>query len=399
MNRHSYIDTLSKDRKCSFNAQALRDVLAPVLSAEQLLTTYSDDPFDLLKSPSFKVRELSEEMISEQWVDFNITTRRSTTDREGFGGSSKRLQSLQQKLLTSIAVNNRVFRRKMELLHQQSMTFIQMKAARLEAKALMHSIENKRAFLRSLMNDVRTPLSVLTMSIESSQSLIENTDLIKLSCHHIAAVLDNYAAYENWAGDEVTELTPELLNLATIVESVAAQYQTFLEFSGISLQLDLELARDAEVYVDKRSITRVLENLLCDAFKYSNAGSSIQLVANMENACVRLELRDRDHDLSENSFQSINAYSDYTASVLDGDRGTGIGVFVAKMLLLRQNGSFGAAKFDSGGGSIIYFTLPLALSQATEKRHDRSMYPLSTPSISQLQIKADLISINCKLIN
>ena len=131
----------------------------------------------------------------------------------------------------------------------------------------------KTFFLNALSHDLRAPLHnvvlnahLLKMSARE-QSEVENVDMI----------VENAVA----AGDLVTRLldfakagedrnAPERVSMAAMLQQVARRFQPVAEGKGLYLRLDAE--RDAEVWVDRQKLERIVSNLLDNAIKFTDRG-------------------------------------------------------------------------------------------------------------------------------
>ena len=111
--------------------------------------------------------------------------------------------------------------------------------------------------------------------------------------------------------------------------------------------------------VNSKRLQQVLSNLISNAVKFSEAGSPVQISAELQDQQVLIKVSDQGPgipaEFRSRIFQKF-AQADGSDSRQRG--GTGLGLSICKELMDRMHGTIG---FDSeeGVGSTFYLTLPL----------------------------------------
>jgi signal transduction histidine kinase len=124
------------------------------------------------------------------------------------------------------------------------------------------------------------------------------------------------------------------------------------------------------VRADRRRLERVLVNLVGNAIKYTPAGGRLQLGADVRRAgadatapaMARFWVRDNGPGIpEEDRLRVFEKFQRGPDKSVEGIAGTGLGLAIAREIIEEHGGRIwieGAA----GGGSIFFFTLPLASS-------------------------------------
>lgn len=111
------------------------------------------------------------------------------------------------------------------------------------------------------------------------------------------------------------------------------------------------------VEVSEEAIGRVFDNLLSNAVKFSPPGSTIELEIFRENGFLVCEFRDEGPGISPADQASLfQKFSRGTNRPTGGEGSSGLGLFIAKNLLLRMQGSIGYER-RIPKGSIFRITL------------------------------------------
>ena len=147
-------------------------------------------------------------------------------------------------------------------------------------------------------------------------------------------------------------------DLAGIIRSALPQFLPLAEQGDVSLaaqpEADLPL-----VLADPDKIKWVLNNLLSNAVKYTDPGGRILVRARLTGASVTCEVSDTGEGIPpaflERIFDKYVQVSSYDLEL----RGSGLGLAVAKSIILAHNGRIWCES-ELHQGSSFYFTLPLS---------------------------------------
>jgi len=149
----------------------------------------------------------------------------------------------------------------------------------------------------------------------------------------------------------------ELLNLNTVVEEVAQDFQAPDERAGPELSLP---STGSQVQGDRKKLQQVLRNLLSNAYKYSAAGGRVWLrVSELEGAGppqVKIEVQDQGIGMTAEELSHVTERfyrADKSGTVL----GTGLGMSIVKEIIELHGGRLALAS-EMGQGTTVSVFLP-----------------------------------------
>jgi PAS domain S-box-containing protein len=162
------------------------------------------------------------------------------------------------------------------------------------------------------------------------------------------------------AGDMQVELTPT--DLRAVVSDAISSVQEGAIVNGHRFVLELPdepLAASA----DREKLGQILRNLLDNAVKFSPDGGTVTVEAHRRAGRVEVRVVDQGEGIPEAEREHIFSKF-HRADSTGGHGGAGLGLFIARGLVLAMGGRIWVDSAE-GGGSSFAFELPLA--EATEQ--------------------------------
>lgn len=137
-------------------------------------------------------------------------------------------------------------------------------------------------------------------------------------------------------------------------------------------QLVIDAPEDpVHVAADDRRIRQVLRNLLANAVKYSEAGTQIEVRVGRTSDGGSAIIQVRDHGPGIPPAERKHLFEKFRRlSTAGGTRGSGLGLFLSREIVVDHGGEMWA-EWPAGGGSVFAFTLPLARPRV--RRADRAV--------------------------
>lgn len=187
--------------------------------------------------------------------------------------------------------------------------------------------------------------------------------------------------------DQMLKLIDELRDLARInagglelrrtsldPAALLREAHAFAEIVGASKGLGLRLAvadELPEVHADADRIHQVLDNLIGNAVRHSNPGSTIEIGARRDGGGILFWVRDEGPGIAEDEIpQLFREYHQCSQGAADGE-GSGLGLSIAKRLVEAHGGCVGVES-RVGQGSRFWFTLPAGPPKQARPERDRS---------------------------
>ena len=233
------------------------------------------------------------------------------------------------------------------------------KISRLKSKAN----EEKINFLISLSHELRTPLSLICAPLKriidhktENSKVEEHLKIAYSNAWHMKNIIDmvlDIQKYETGA----MNIVPVNSLLNDWIKNICEKFKVEFENNGISL----EFIPDNSVGIvqfDSKKCDFVLSNLLMNALKFSDRGSTTTVRSNIlpEKDFVRISVSDMGSGLNDADMDFI--FDNFYQGNHDKG-GSGIGLAYAKKIVSLHNGRIGAFNNEHAGAT-FWFDLPLS---------------------------------------
>jgi signal transduction histidine kinase len=238
-----------------------------------------------------------------------------------------------------------------------------------EITELRHAQDELRTAIRArddvlavVSHDLRSPLG--TVQLSATKLLIElapdararkHLEMIQRATIRMEHLIDDLLDTASiGAGQLALELAPEP------VESVLAETRDLQEPIALDKQITLELASDAhgiDVLCDRGRVLQVLENLISNAVKFCRPGDTILIGCEPAGEHVQLSVVDSGPGVDPSLVPYL--FEPYWSAPQHRQRGTGLGLYIAKGIVERHGGRIWV-ETRYGAGATFSFTLPIA---------------------------------------
>ena len=224
----------------------------------------------------------------------------------------------------------------------------------------------KNEFISNITHELKTPIATVSVTIEAlknfnalhdPQKTKEYLDISQNELQRLSLLVDKVlklSMFENKA----IELKPEVLDLGSIVEDVAASMR--LQFEKYKAQISIEVQGDTTVKGDKLHLTSVVFNLLDNALKYSKAYPSIRIEITEEQDVVQLIVIDNGIGIApEYRDRIFEKFFRVPAGDTHNAKGYGLGLSYTAHVVQKHNGTI-EVESQPGIGSRFIVKLPKA---------------------------------------
>ncbi|MCX5973789.1 MAG: PAS domain S-box protein [Coprothermobacterota bacterium] len=238
-----------------------------------------------------------------------------------------------------------------------------------EQRQVEEAIQKARTdLLFAVSHEMKTPL----MSLAASREILETLPLAEkerrtpeyeaMWSHNLARLrrlIDNLVDSQRTQTIGM-QLKCEPSDLNSLVRGVLA------ETAGLSahqeLRFELSLAELPAVYLDREATSRLVENLVINAVKFSPRGGLISLHTSLESDRACLTISDQGPGIASEEIAFLfQPFQRSPEAVKSGVQGTGLGLYVSKMIAEAHGGSVGLES-RAGQGTTVRVRLPLAPS-------------------------------------
>ncbi|MFZ5999801.1 MAG: sensor histidine kinase [Bacteroidota bacterium] len=148
--------------------------------------------------------------------------------------------------------------------------------------------------------------------------------------------------------DRGIDLQPEKFNMVALIAPIVKQYTILAEKKKITIVF--RAPERLEVVLDKMYFSRVFENLISNALKFSPPEKSIEVSLTDEGQTAMVEVKDHGPGLSETDQALLyQKFQKLTARPTGGESSTGLGLSIAKRILEKMSGEIGCrSKLEEG---------------------------------------------------
>ncbi len=222
-------------------------------------------------------------------------------------------------------------------------------------EVLQKSLARERKLLEDLRlnisyaipHELRTPLATIIGFAEILQDALGQTDpgqaqmaaAIYKSGFRLHHLVENYQLYATLSlmkyipefgviGSAVT--TVDVMELTTAVATKKAREW---KRSG-----DLNLALiDASIQVSAANLQKIVEEVIDNAFKFSEPGSPVHLKSSFQDSCFVLSISNQGRGMTSEQLTSIGAYIQFERRRYE-QQGSGLGLIIAQLLAVYEGG-------------------------------------------------------------
>jgi signal transduction histidine kinase len=234
-------------------------------------------------------------------------------------------------------------------------------------EVLVQVEELKTNFLSLITHDLKTPVAriqgmaemmirgaydrLVPKEIDALHSMVHSTEELN---RFISSILE-LTKVES----EHFQLHPESKDVNQLIEKSVENFQSLARSKEITLKTHLEPL--FPIQIDPSLISKVINNLIDNAIKYSPNGSEVEIVSREVDDQVEISVRDQGIGLSEedrkNLFGRFFRVKNEATQVV---KGTGLGLYLTKYFVEAHKG---AVEVEStiGNGSTFRILLPLNL--------------------------------------
>ncbi len=252
---------------------------------------------------------------------------------------------------------------------------------------LNEALQAKDELIKILGHDFKNPLTGIlgladllkTEKIQANQKKIKHyADIIYTSASNL---LNQMLTVLDWAQSLNTNLSAHPIDIdietlvddaLSLVKEIAAQKQI-----TISKQFDFEHC----AFVDPRMIATVFRNLLTNAIKFSNVGSTVLVIIQEIDTKIDIMIIDAGIGMDTNLVQNVFTPNFVTSRLgTSNEKGSGFGLHICKTFVEKNAGTI-TVMSEEHKGTIVTVSLPKS-EQLIVKTHEYQNEVLETHVVS-----------------
>ena len=234
----------------------------------------------------------------------------------------------------------------------------------------------KSDFLSSMSHEIRTPLNAIVGFSEDIQNHKENADSIIVedanyileASKTLLEIVGNILDLNKIESNKM-ELIEETYNFKNEIEILARINSTRIGEKSIDFKIDIAPDIPYELYGDKTHMKQILNNLLSNAFKYTEKGEIVFSVKciNQDNTCnLIMSVKDTGKGIKSKDINKLfNKFERLDVEMNSTTEGTGLGLAITKNLVEMMGGKINVqSRF--GEGSMFMVRIPQKIITMSE---------------------------------
>ena len=218
----------------------------------------------------------------------------------------------------------------------------------------------QKQFVNNVSHEMKTPLAIISTQVEMIQylndeekreeyckSIIEETENMSQMINDMISIFS--VQYEN------ENLTVENENVSDVVRKICGEYKKLFDSNHIVLREEYDI--DTYAQINGKLLKQAVSNYVSNAIKHSDEKSQVTVRVLDLNETVRVEVENMGKHIDESYKDKIwdIFYSGDANETLNGQKGSGLGLYLVKSIAKLHNAEYGFENTDNG--VIFYITL------------------------------------------
>jgi PAS domain S-box-containing protein len=225
--------------------------------------------------------------------------------------------------------------------------------------------ERVKDFYSMVSHELRTPLASIRTALGLMESFSDElSDKTRPVVRIAAAEADRLMRLINDILDMrkvesgKLELALDAFDASDLVRKAIEGIDSLAHEAQVTVKNEANTALD--VYCDGDRILQVLSNILANAIKYSPSPGKVIVACEKSGSSCKISVRDFGPGVAKNQAHKLfGRFEQLRAKDGKNRAGSGLGLAIAKAIVEQHGGEIGV-ELPDGGGSIFWFSLPLA---------------------------------------
>jgi PAS domain S-box-containing protein len=229
----------------------------------------------------------------------------------------------------------------------------------------------KDEFFSIASHELRTPLTAISGNTSlikqyfgdqlQGQDLKELIDDIHDSSRRLIVIVNDFLDVSRIEQGKITFNLVDF-DVAEVIERAIYEMGAMSSSKKVAVIDEVTLGSLPLVHADKDRVKQVVYNLVGNALKFTDQGS-VTVHAETTPTHVKVLVTDTGHGINATNQKLLfRKFQQATSSILtrDSSRGTGLGLYISKMLVEKMKGKIVIEHSELGKGTTFSFTLPIS---------------------------------------
>ncbi len=239
------------------------------------------------------------------------------------------------------------------------------------SKALERS---KDEFLAIASHEMRTPLTIirgnaeLILASETSKNFSEDDKKMLTTVYNnstrLMDIVNDFLDVINLEQGKL-RFKPETIDVPALLKETVADFKGKAEAKHLYLKLDFPEPDSFKVIADRERLKEIIINFIANALQYTEHGG-VTVSIGREDSSIKVLFSDTGVGIKPETqaylFQKLQTIGEHF--IHSREYGSGLGLYINKLLAEAMDGSVALEKSEVGAGSTFSMTLPAALEKA-----------------------------------
>lgn len=245
-----------------------------------------------------------------------------------------------------------------ELLTMRLRTWLRLKELR----------DAREHFQRIAGHDLRNPLTQILATMDVVTALVPvgapmNRDAFNLlnavsdAARRMGRIVEDFLDLHVLQDVSLSlELLP--VEMGGLIREAVQRHRPRASEKGIAI--DVDVGCQGQLMADPNRLEQVIDNLVGNAIKFSPAGSMVSVSCGPDGeGWSRVQVADQGPGLSDDDLRRVfERYARLSARPTAGEDSTGLGLSIAREIVLRHGGEIGVANNSPGPGATFWLRVP-----------------------------------------
>jgi two-component system sensor histidine kinase SenX3 len=219
----------------------------------------------------------------------------------------------------------------------------------------------RRDFVANVSHELKTPIGALALLAET---LADESDVevarrlsgrLRDESFRLSRIVDDLLTLSRVEGDDAPRFAP--LSVGAVVSDAVGRLRSLAEHRGVEVTVS-PIDPGLEIVGDRGQLVSALANLLDNAVKYSEAGSSVEVEVHHTDDDVEIEVRDHGIGIPANDLERIFERFYRVDKARSRDTGgTGLGLSIVRHIARNHGGDVRVTSRE-GVGSTFTLSVP-----------------------------------------
>jgi two-component system, chemotaxis family, CheB/CheR fusion protein len=244
------------------------------------------------------------------------------------------------------------------------------------AEGLQEADQRKNEFLAMLGHELRNPLApilnaaqILRHLAHGEPAMMRAQEIIERQGRHMTRLIDDLLDVSRISNGKIL-LRKEPIDFVELSRTVLEDHRSDIESGGLSVSVQLP-NRPLCVLGDRARLAQIVDNLMHNAAKFTDAGGRIFVDLEAEPGATRLALRVRDTGIGMDTGTLSRLFEPFIQADRSLERsrgGLGLGLSVVKSMVEVHDGTVTAESKGPGLGAEFTIRLPLVEAPSSVTR-------------------------------